>query len=129
RQERECVDGVDGDRPGDAAEHQNRRDDRLSAAALDQYPQGLCRQFNDTRQLLGGQQRRRLDHQGRSAGLTGTLRKPEEELAKKKAGIAPGPWFSWMAGSSPAMTMVRRRRHFASARFGGVAGQDLISAS
>jgi virginiamycin B lyase len=37
-------------------------------------PQGLCRQFHDACQLLGGQQRRRLDRQGRSAGLMGAPR-------------------------------------------------------
>jgi len=69
-------------------------------------------------------------------------------MTKKKAGIAPGlshflsfvmpglvPGIhvfsyqskSWMAGSSPAMTI--SDRYFASARLGGVAGHDLISVS
>ena len=56
RQERVRVDGIDGDRPGDAAEHQDRRNDRLPAAAHHQYPQGVRRQFNDAGQLLGRQQ-------------------------------------------------------------------------
>jgi hypothetical protein len=35
---------------------------------------------------------------------------------------------AWMAGTSPAMTICART-YFASARFGGLAGHDLISVS
>ena len=43
---------------------------RISAAARNQYPPRVRRQFDDAGDVLGRQQPRRVDHQARAAGLS-----------------------------------------------------------
>jgi hypothetical protein len=66
--------------------------------------------------------RRSIPHFLRRYGLLHFARNDE----RKKAGIAPGLLVSWLAGSSPAITMLLAQFE---ARFGGEAGHDLIRAS
>src|SRR4051794_18098558 len=80
RQEWRGLDGLDGDRPHRAPEARDRRIRRIPAAARDQHPPRLRRQFNDAGDVLGRQQSRRLDHQARAAGVM-----PERFGANRKA--------------------------------------------
>ena len=69
RQERRGVDGLDDERSRVAARSQDRRLRRVSAAEDHQYPPRVRGQFDQPGHLLDGQQPRRLDRQGRTAGL------------------------------------------------------------
>ncbi len=69
RSERGVVDRFNDHRPRHQAQHQDRRDGGLSAAAHDQHPARLCRQHDDSGDVLGRLQPRRFDHQTRTARL------------------------------------------------------------
>src|SRR5258707_8053247 len=63
------LDRLDAERPGVAARSQERRVRRVSAATAHKYPPRLRRQLHHPGELLGRQQPRRLDREGRAAGL------------------------------------------------------------
>ena len=63
RQERRSLDRLDDDRPRLAARSKERTDHRISAAATDQHPPRVRGQLDHARDVLGGLQPRRVDHQ------------------------------------------------------------------
>jgi len=67
--ERRGLDRFDVERPGNAAQHQNRRIGQLPLAAHHQYQARLCRQFPTPVTFWAGMQPRRIDRQARTAGV------------------------------------------------------------
>ena len=72
------MDGLDGQRPGDAPEHAHRRSGELLIAADDQHPARLRRQLDHAGDLLGRLEPRRVDRQGRAARLKNSINLPGE---------------------------------------------------
>ena len=68
-QGRRNLDRLDDDRPRGAARSEDRQHHRVSAAAHDQHPPRLHRRSRRAAGALGRQQPRRLDREGRAAGL------------------------------------------------------------